>query len=58
MSMMSNITIIGISTIIFYSLIQVLKFYSVGEEVYGYYLLFYAFMILSVMILPNSYPKI
>ncbi len=54
----NNITIIGISTIIFYSLIQILKFYSVGEEVYGYYLLFYAFMILSVMILPNSNPKI
>lgn len=56
--MMSNITIIGISTIIFYSLTQILKFYSVGEEVYGYYFLFYAFMILSVMILPNSNPTI
>jgi hypothetical protein len=55
---MNNITILGLSVIIFYSLTQILKFYSIGEEVYGYYLLFYAFMILSVMILPNSYPKI
>jgi hypothetical protein len=54
----NNITILGLSIIIFYSLIQILNFYSVGEEVYGYYLLFYAFMILSVMILPNSYPTI
>ena len=54
----NNLTILGLSVIIFYSLTQILKFYSIGEEVYGYYLLFYAFMILSVMILPNSYPKI
>jgi hypothetical protein len=54
----NNITILGVSLILFYSIVQILNFYSVGEEVYGYYLLFYAFMILSVMILPNSYPTI
>ena len=54
----SNITLLGISLIFFYSISQILKFYGVGEEVYGYYLIFYAFMILSVMILPNSNPKI
>lgn len=55
---LGNITILGVSVIIFYSLTQILKFYGIGEEVYGYYLFFYAFMILCIMILPNDYPHI
>ena len=54
---MNNITLLGVSLIFFYSLTQILKFYGVGEEVYGYYLIFYAFMLLSILILPNEYPK-
>jgi hypothetical protein len=54
----NNITLLGISLIFFYSISQILKFYGVGEEVYGYYLIFYAFMILSILILPNEYPKV
>jgi len=54
----SNITLLGISLIFFYSLTQILKFYGVGEEVYGYYLIFYTFMLLSILILPNDYPKV
>ena len=53
----NNITLLGISLIFFYSISQILKFYGVGEEVYGYYLIFYAFMILTILILPNDYPK-
>ena len=55
---MNNITLLGVSLIFFYSLTQILKFYGVGEEVYGYYLIFYAFMILTILILPNDYPKV
>jgi hypothetical protein len=54
----NNITLLGISLIFFYSISQILKFYGVGEEVYGYYLIFYAFMILTILILPNDYPKV
>jgi hypothetical protein len=54
----NNITLLGISLIFFYSISQILKFYGVGEEVYGYYLIFYAFMLLSILILPNEYPKV
>ena len=54
----NNITLLGISFIFFYSISQILKFYGIGEEVYGYYLIFYAFMLLSVVILPNEYPKV
>jgi hypothetical protein len=58
MSFGNIITILGVSAIFFYSLIQILKFYGIGEEVYGYYLIFYAFMILSIIILPNNDSKL
>ena len=54
---MNRITLLGISLIFFYCLIQILKFYGVGPEVYGIYLYFYLFIILSILILPNEYPK-
>jgi hypothetical protein len=54
---MHAITLIGISIIFFYSLTQILKFYGVGEDVYGIYILFYIFIIISILILPNEYPK-
>jgi hypothetical protein len=54
---MNIITLLGISILIFYSLIQILKFYGVGSDVYGIYLYFYIFIIISILILPNQYPK-
>ena len=50
-------TTIGITLIVFYSITQVLKFYGVGEEVYGFYLGFYIFLLISFLILPTEYPK-
>ena len=55
---MNNITLLGVSLIFLYSLTQILKFYGIGEEVYGYYVIFYAFMLVSILILPNEYPKV
>lgn len=55
---MNTITLIGLSAIFFYSIIQILKFYGVTEDVYGVYLLFYIFIILCILILPNNYPKV
>ena len=52
------ITLLGISIIFFYSLTQILNFYGVGEDVYGIYILFYILIIISMLILPNEYPKI
>ena len=54
---MNPITLIGISIVFFYSLIQILKFYGVGEDVYGVYLLFYIFIIICILVLPNDNPK-
>jgi hypothetical protein len=55
---MNSITLIGLSIIFFYSITQMLIFYGVGEDVYGVYILFYIFIILCILILPNDYPKL
>jgi hypothetical protein len=55
---MNPITLIGFSIVFFYSLTQILQFYGVGEDIYGVYILFYIFIVISILILPNQYPKI
>ena len=55
---MTPITLIGLSIVFFYSLTQILKFYGVGEDVYGIYVLFYIFIIICILILPNDNPKV
>jgi hypothetical protein len=54
---MNAITLIGLSIVFFYSLTQILKFYGVGEDVYGIYILFYIFIIICILVLPNDDPK-
>jgi hypothetical protein len=55
---MNPITLIGLSIILFYSITQILKFYGIGEDVYGVYILFYMFIILCMLVLPKQYPKL
>ena len=52
------ITIIGISLLFFYCLIQILNFYGIDTNTYGVYISFYIFIIISSLILPKSYPSI
>lgn len=54
---MNLITLIGLSIVFFYSLVQILNFYGVDETAYGAYILFYMFMMMCIVILPNDYPK-
>jgi hypothetical protein len=54
---MDTITLLGISIVFFYSLTQILKFYGVDESMYGSYILFYIFIIILILVLPNDYPK-
>lgn len=54
----NNITLLGLSLIFYYSISQILKFYDIREEDYGYYFIFYTFIIVSIFILPNEYPKV
>ena len=52
----SLITGIGLTLIIGYCIIQILKFYGMDISELGIYLSFYLFLFLSVFILPNTYP--
>jgi len=49
------ISIIGFSLIFLYVITQILSFYGIGSDVYGTYIGFYLFLLLSIIILPNSY---
>ena len=53
-----TIAIIGMSTIAIYAIIKLLNFYGVGLEVYGIYLVFYIFILLSIFILPIKEPSV
>lgn len=55
---MNIVTLIGITVIFMYSLTQILKFYGVNEDVYGVYMFFYLLIVLSIIVLPNDYPKV
>jgi hypothetical protein len=54
----SYITGVGLTIIVGYCIIQILKFYGIDVSEFGIYLSFYLFLFLSVFILPNSYPFI
>jgi len=55
---MNKITLLGLSIIILYSLIQILKFYGVSTEAYTIYIYFYLFILITIFVLPNDYPKL
>lgn len=55
---MNIITLVGLSVIFFYSIIQILKFYGVSAEAYLPYILFYIFIIICIIVLPHDYPKL
>jgi hypothetical protein len=54
MSLGKTITVIGVSLIFLYAVTQILNFYGIGTESYGIYLGFFAFILLSMLILPNT----
>jgi len=49
------ISIIGFSIIFLYVITQILTFYGIRSDAYGTYIGFYLFLLLSIVILPNSY---
>ncbi len=54
---MDAITLIGLSVIILYSLTQILNFYGIDQSAYGAYMLFYVFIVVCILVLPNGEPK-
>jgi hypothetical protein len=58
MSASSIITILGIAILLVYGLTRILEFYGIGINIYGSYLAFYFFLLISSFILPRDYSKI
>ena len=58
MSSRSIITVLGISILLVYGLTRVLEFYGVGVDVYGSYIAFYFFLLISSFVLPRNYSKL
>jgi len=52
------ITTIGISWLLVYGVIKILEFYGIGINIYGSYIAFYLFLLLSYFILPREYFKL
>jgi hypothetical protein len=55
---MNKITLLGIAILFLYSSYQILKFYGADIDSFNVYMYFYIFIIISIFILPNDYPKI
>ena len=58
MSASSIITTLGISILLVYGCTRILEFYGIGINIYGSYIAFYFFMLISSYILPRDYAKI
>lgn len=58
MSANSIITILGISILLIYGITKILEFYGIGQNIYGSYVAFYYFMLLTSFILPRDYQSI
>jgi hypothetical protein len=55
---MSAITVVGITLLLVYGLTKILDFYGIGINVYGSYLAFYIFIMISALVLPREYVRI
>jgi hypothetical protein len=58
MSAASIITTLGISILLVYGLTRILEFYGIGINIYGSYLAFYGFLLISSFILPREHYKL
>ncbi len=58
MSTTTIITTLGISILLVYGLTRILEFYGIGINIYGSYIAFYFFLLISSFVLPRSYYKL
>ena len=54
----SIITTLGISILLVYGFTRILEFYGIGINIYGSYIAFYFFILISSYVLPRDYPKL
>jgi hypothetical protein len=55
---MNSITLLGISIIFLYSSTKIMEFYGLDTSNYGPYILFFVFMLINILVLPNEEPKL
>ena len=51
------ISLFVFSLIFTYVIVNILEFYGVGANVYGSYIGFYLFLLVSIFVLPRDYPR-
>ena len=51
---MSAITGLGLAVILGYAIINIMSFYGIGANVYGIYLVFYGFLVVTYFVLPTD----
>jgi hypothetical protein len=51
------LTLFGFSSVFTYVIVNLLEFYGIGSNVYGSYIGFYLFLLVSIFVLPRDYPK-
>ena len=52
------VTLIGLGLLLTYIMIQVMNFYGIDQSAYGTYVVFYLFILLSLVVLPNNSPTL
>lgn len=55
---MNTITLLGITIVFLYSATKIMEFYGLNTSNYGPYVLFYIFMVINILVLPNEEPKL
>ncbi len=58
MSASTIITTLGISLLLVYGVTKILEFYGIGINVYGSYIAFYLFILITSFVLPRNYPRL
>ena len=58
MSASTIITTLGMAILLVYGFTRILEFYGVGINVYGSYIAFYLFILISSFVLPRDYVKL
>jgi len=57
LSFTNLLTIVGFSMLFTYVITNLLEFYGIGSDVYGSYIGFYLFLLISMFVLPRDYPR-
>ena len=58
MSASAIITTLGMAILLVYGFTRILEFYGVGINVYGSYIAFYLFILISSFVFPRDYVKL